>query len=334
MAGSTAVALREKAENIKTFLGQNKDKLQNTLPKNMDHNRMITSIVNSMRRNNLIAECSKTSVFGCAIIAAQYGLYIDDILGHAYIVPFRNNKKGGVYEAQLIVGYKGFIHLAIQSGKVRAIRSRVVYENEPFRYVEGFDPVLEHTPLPPSERGEVKGAYAICEMLDGTKESVFMWEADIQACRARSKASNNGPWVTDTNAMRMKTTIRRVVKFLDLSPELNGAVALDEMSETEKVVGAGYAGSELSDEDFDQESSGGKPDVEQPKEIDDAETSDPVKASPKDEKKYSEIVDLTITMEWPDDKIKNVEAMIKSEGMDAALMHTRGEYAKWKKTQS
>lgn len=53
-------------------------------------------------------------------------------------------------------------------------------------------------------------------------------KADIDARRARSKASNSGPWQTDYDAMARKTVVRMLAPFLPLSVEMAAAVDSDD----------------------------------------------------------------------------------------------------------
>lgn len=56
-------------------------------------------------------------------------------------------------------------------------------------------------------------------------------KADVERYRARSKAKNSGPWVTDYTAMALKTTVRRMATFMPLSIQAQEAVARDEQRE-------------------------------------------------------------------------------------------------------
>ena len=53
---------------------------------------------------------------------------------------------------------------------------------------------------------------------------------EVESIRNRSKAKDRGPWVTDYEAMALKTVIRRAAKYLPLSTEAQIAVAADEMT--------------------------------------------------------------------------------------------------------
>ena len=62
-----------------------------------------------------------------------------------------------------------------------------------------------------------------------------MLRSEIDAIRSRSRASHDGPWVTDPVAMQKKTAIRQLRKFLPMSPQgraFHMAAGLDELAES------------------------------------------------------------------------------------------------------
>ena len=55
-----------------------------------------------------------------------------------------------------------------------------------------------------------------------------MTKAEVDAIRNRSKSKDRGPWVTDYEAMALKTVIRRSFRYLPVSVEAQSAAAADE----------------------------------------------------------------------------------------------------------
>ena len=51
---------------------------------------------------------------------------------------------------------------------------------------------------------------------------------EIEKVHARSKAADDGPWVSDWSEMAKKTAVKRLVKMLPMSVELADAVAHDD----------------------------------------------------------------------------------------------------------
>ena len=55
-----------------------------------------------------------------------------------------------------------------------------------------------------------------------------MSKDEVDAVRKRSRAANNGPWVTDYGEMAKKTVFKRLSKWLPVTPELQEAIAKDD----------------------------------------------------------------------------------------------------------
>ena len=216
--------------SIRTLLERSKAQIAMALPKHLNADRIIRVAMTSIQRNPQLLECDPISLVAAIIQSSQLGLEPDGILGHAYLVPFRNTKKNRM-EVQFIPGYKGLIDLARRSGQVNRISAHVVYENEPFTMEYGTKEILEHKPLPPSTRGDRKGVYAIAVLNDGSPHFEWLWNEEIEAVKRQSKAVNFGPWKTHEDEMIRKTAIRRLVKYLPLSVELAKAAAVDELAD-------------------------------------------------------------------------------------------------------
>lgn len=227
--------------SIRTLLERSKAQIAMALPKHLNADRIIRVAMTSIQRTPQLLECDPISLVAAVIQSSQLGLEPDGILGHAYLVPFRNTKKNRM-EVQFIPGYKGLIDLARRSGQVNRISAHVVYDNEPFVMEYGTKEVLEHKPMPPSQRGNRKGVYAVAVLNDGSAHFEWLWDEEIEAVKRQSKAASFGPWKTHEDEMVRKTAIRRLVKYLPLSVELAKAAAIDELAD------AGVSTQELFDD--------------------------------------------------------------------------------------
>lgn len=229
--------------SIRTLLERSKAQIAMALPKHLNADRIIRVAMTSIQRNPQLLECDPISLVAAVIQSSQLGLEPDGILGHAYLIPFNNAKKNRM-EVQFIPGYKGMIDLARRSGQVVAIGAHVVYENEPFKLVYGYEEKLDHEPLPPSKRGARKGVYAAARLKDGSVHFEWLWAEEVEDIKNQSKARNFGPWKTHEDEMWRKTAIRRLAKYLPLSVEFAKAAAADELAD------AGISTAELFDEDL------------------------------------------------------------------------------------
>jgi len=207
-----------KQPTIRDMLETKRPEIKELLPVHVNANRFIKSALICISQNQVLQKCSPASLFLCVVDAAELGLDFTKAKGHAYMVPFFNNKKG-VYEAQFMPGYRGLIDLARRSGSVKKIEAHLVYEKDKFSLKYGVESTIIHEPLLIGDRGKVIGAYAVAFFADTLPQFEYMTAADIDAIKARSKAATKGPWVTDSGEMQRKTPIRRLSKLIPISPD-------------------------------------------------------------------------------------------------------------------
>ncbi len=204
------------------MIDQMKPQLARALPKHMDPDRLARIALTTLRQTPALTRCNPQSFLGALMTSAQLGLEPGP-LGEAYLVPYGDN-------VTFIPGYRGLIKLAWQSGQLKSIAAHTVHERDEFEYEYGLEPVLRHKPSL-TDRGDVIAVYAAAVFKDGGSAFVVMSRQDVEAIRSRSRASNNGPWKTDWDAMARKTAIRQLIRWLPLSSELHNlatAAALDE----------------------------------------------------------------------------------------------------------
>lgn len=220
----------------KSFAGmleQMKPQIAAALPKHLSPDRMMRIALTCYRTTPALAECSPTSVMAAVVQCAQLGLE-PGLLGQAYLLPFKKNTKGpdgkwsSTMECQFIPGYRGLISLARRSGEVTSINAEIVYDNDEFDLTLGVDPGITHRPLLKGDRGSPRLVYGVAKFKDGGHHLEWMTIEEVERIRSRSKAKDNGPWVTDYEQMVKKTVIRRMSKYLPMSVELQNAVQVSE----------------------------------------------------------------------------------------------------------
>jgi recombination protein RecT len=183
-------------------------------PTVMRPERFVRAALIAMMRTPLLAECTRESFFQSMLDCAFYGLEPDR--RRAHLIPFKNNKRGGIYECQLIIDYKGLVDLVMRSGEVSMIHADAVYEGDKFHCVIGTESHLSHEHG--DERvGKPKKFYSFVKFKDGREKYEIMTLTEVEKIRARSKSPNEGPWVTDFNEMGKKTVFKRQSKWLPLS---------------------------------------------------------------------------------------------------------------------
>lgn len=203
-------------------------RIKAVMPKHLSSERMYQIALTAINTTPKLAECSPATILSCVMKCSALGLEPSavDGLGRAYILPYRS-KQG--MQAQLILGYKGMIALARRSGEIKDISARAVYKGDEFEYSFGLDEKLHHRPAAREhEQGEKPThVYMVAHFKDGGHYMDVMTAQEVEAVCKRSKAANNGPWVTDYEAMAKKTVIRRAFPYLPVSVEAMSAAASD-----------------------------------------------------------------------------------------------------------
>lgn len=215
---STAlVGSQSKQATIKDLLEKSKSSIAAVIPKHITPDRLLKVALSATSRTPALLACTPMSILLAVMQSAELGLEVGGLLGEAYFVPFKD-------QAQLIVGYRGLIKLARNSGELRTIEARVVHANDQFEIEFGLENKLVHKPCLSGEPGDTVAVYAIARYKDDAYQVEVMTRAEIDAIRTRSKASADGPWVTDFDEMAKKTVLRRLLKTGPLSPELKRAL--------------------------------------------------------------------------------------------------------------
>jgi len=222
--------------SVRTLLDQIKPQLQMALPKHVTTDRFLRVALTQIRRNPKLLQCSQESLLGSIVQSAQLGLEPDSITGFAYLVPYGR-------ECTLIPGYKGLMALARNAG-IGRISARAVCKNDDYKFEEGLNPVLVHTPNIAGERGPAQFYYATAHFRTGGELAAYevMTISEIEGIMKRSKSAGAGysPWKTDFDAMAKKTVIRRMLKNAPVSIEMQDriqrAVALDELNDAGKPI--------------------------------------------------------------------------------------------------
>lgn len=169
-----------------------------------------TSLLSLVNSTPKIAECTPITVVQAALTAASLDLPINQNLGFAYIVPYKNK---GTMEAQFQMGWKGFVQLAQRSGQFRYINSSDVREGEigkrdrlsgamEFNWIED-EKTRDKTP--------VVGYVSYFELMNGFSSTLYMSVDEIDAHGKRYSQSYKagfGPWKDNYPAMAKKTVTK------------------------------------------------------------------------------------------------------------------------------
>jgi recombination protein RecT len=246
---SKAVARQSDAEAwqaIRDEMTKRETEIVAALSPLIDPERFLTLAGQAIRSTPALFECSPVSIVLSLREAGSLGL-IPGRMGECYLVPYFNSKTGRK-EAQFIPGYRGLIELAKRTGTVVDIEARVVRQNDEYdfaygaRVIDGMvtNGTVRHRPMIDGDPGPYRAVWfsAVTVGPNGVihqRLSEMSW-AEIEAVRRRSKAADSGPWVTDPGEMGKKTIVKREVKYLRLSPDVERALEAEDRAEANAVA--------------------------------------------------------------------------------------------------
>lgn len=204
----------------------------------------ITSVLSLYSSDTQLAQCEAGQVIACCLKAAQLDLPIEKQLGFAYVIPFKNRKTGRK-DPQLIMGYKGYIQLAMRSSQYLTINTDVVYKGE----LTKRDKLSGMVTLDgQKESDEVIGYFGYFKLLNGFEKLFYVSVEEMAEYAIRyspsigrgtkpealialaGKGATGGSvgWFGDFDGMAKKTCLRQLLsKYGVLSIEMQSAILND-----------------------------------------------------------------------------------------------------------
>lgn len=200
----------------------------------------VNNLTALVANNAALQECQPLTVMFAALKATALNLPLENSLGMAYCIPYKDNKRG-VTVAQFQLGYKGFKQLALRSGQFAIIpnateikegelksRNRLTGECK-FDFIED-DAVRAKT--------KTVGYASYFRLLNGAESTFYMSVEEMEAHALRysqtyrSKTEyikKSSKWSTDFDDMAKKTVIKlNLSKNAPLSVEMQDAIRADQ----------------------------------------------------------------------------------------------------------
>ena len=195
-----------------------------------DGQRFISAIISATTTNPALQECSNQSILSAALLGESLKLSPSPQLGHYYLVPFNDAKKGK--SAQFQLGYKGYIQLAIRSGQYKKLNVMAIKEGE----LEYFDPLNEDIKInlkvenwDERENTPTIGYYAFFELVNGFRKAIYWSKAQMESHAVKYSPGYRAKkgytfWEKDFDQMAYKTMLRQLIsKWGIMSIELQTA---------------------------------------------------------------------------------------------------------------
>jgi recombination protein RecT len=191
----------------------------------------ITSVLQITASNKLLANADPMSIYNCAAMAATLDLPLNNSLGFAYIVPYKEKQPDGSFKqvAQFQIGYKGFIQLGQRTGKYHMMSAAPIYEGQLVSEnpLTGF--VFDFTQ---KKSDAIIGFASYFRLINGFEKTFYMSIEKMQAHGLKySKTYKNDSslWKTDFEGMGNKTVLKLLIsKFGPMSIEMEAAMRADQ----------------------------------------------------------------------------------------------------------
>jgi len=221
-------ALVVNKESLRGLLSKDRvtQTLQRVSTRWLSADQLKTQAMIAVARNPKLLNCTQFSFLESVVRAAELGLRFAGAGGEAYLIPYKT-------KCTLIIGYRGLCAMARRTGKVIRLEARCVHEKDVFKIEYGNSQQLIHRPHLGTDRGEIICCYAISELRGGSVQLEIMTRVQIDQIRKRSRAANDGPWVSDYEEMARKTVLRRLCKYLPFPTAFEDALAAEEPAMTE-----------------------------------------------------------------------------------------------------
>ena len=214
--------------NAKDFFAKPmvQEKLKELVGKNAP--AFATSVLQIVNSNSMLVNADPQTIFSAACMAATLNLPINNNLGFAYIVPFKNNKENKI-EAQFQLGYKGYIQLAQRSGQFSRIAATPVYNGQ----------LISENPLLGYEfdwsvkpNGSPIGYVAFFKLINGFTAELYMSKEEVMKHAnkySQTAKKGYGVWKDQFEAMALKTVLKLLLsKQAPLSIDMQKAQMADQ----------------------------------------------------------------------------------------------------------
>ncbi|MEU0181499.1 recombinase RecT [Streptomyces sp. NPDC006207] len=225
----------EAAQVAMDFLRRYEQHFAEALPAHVDRDGFFAAVRAVLPS---LARCSPASVLQALLACARFGLVPDG--RRAAIVADEGL-------AVFVPMYQGYIELMHLSGQIDSVRVGLIYEGDEWHYEPSAPPPDDFThrarvELPREKRGEPILAYAFCWMKGGARSQVIVLSREDaeqirdEHSRAYQRAQESGRldsfWHLRFDDMWTKSAIRRLPKYVPMSPELAALAAADDAGDS------------------------------------------------------------------------------------------------------
>jgi recombination protein RecT len=208
-------------------------KIEDLLPPDIAYDQFRAAVYLELSGRPALATCVEESLRDSVIYAANYGL----LPGRdCHFLPFKQKKYGGQLGSTCVPNYFGIILAMERTGKLRRAFAHPVHEGDEFEFDMFADRPMHKPAITLGKKpGKELFYYGVVMFKDGTCAFEIMTLDELEAVRRRSPAHDNGPWVSDPVMMKRKTVLKRVGKYVKLTPRIQQLIDEEEAREREDI---------------------------------------------------------------------------------------------------
>lgn len=213
---TTAVAKKKQPFSVAIQSDTYKNLINNTLKDPDRCAGFVTAITSAVAVNPALQECEPATILSAGLLGETLKLSPSPQLGQYYMVPFNDKTRGKV--ATFVLGYKGYLQLAIRSGQYKKLNAMAIKEGELISY-DALNEEIEVKLIDDEikrESAPTIGYYAMFEYLNGFRKAIYWSKEKMEAHAIKYSQGYRAKkgytfWEKDFDAMAIKTMLRQLI---------------------------------------------------------------------------------------------------------------------------
>lgn len=205
------------APSVEDYLKKYEPQFARSLGKSIPAEKFAQDALTAIKKTPQLQQADMRSLFGALFLAAQLKLPVGGPLGQFHLTPRKVQQQWTVVP---VIGYQGYIQLAMNTGLYSKIGAFLVHERDHFKAGANSERgEFYDFEAAAGDRGELVGVVGYAKV-KGYEETSFVY-LDAERVRGRHRPSNweKTPWKSDEGEMFRKTAIRVLQKMLPKSIE-------------------------------------------------------------------------------------------------------------------
>lgn len=222
---TTAAVAVKKNPTMKELVEAQLPAIERQLAGTMNSEAFIRAVLSEVGKSPDLQAADPVTLLGGVMLAAQLRLEIGSGLGEFYLTP---RKDKGKQICLPIIGFQGFVKLALRSEFVINVQAFIVREGDEFSYGANAERGMyyEWKPRDFEDSRPMIGVVATAGMRGGGQTWVYLTKEQVE--KRRPSYWQSTPWRDHHDEMSKKTAVRALAKYLPKSTDLGRAIEADE----------------------------------------------------------------------------------------------------------